>query len=35
MTIKVHFCEIVGVVTLQRNVDCDDCLAGNPAFTVS
>lgn len=33
--IKVHLCEVVGFVTLLRNVDCDDCLAANPAFTVS
>lgn len=31
----VQFHEFVGFVTLLRNVDCDGCLAGNPALTVS
>lgn len=33
--ITVCFCKFMGFVTLLWNVDCDDCLAGNPAFSVS
>lgn len=33
--ITVCFCKFMGFVTLLWNVDCDDCPARNPAFSVS